>query len=78
MEVMLLDNSLKVSIFYDECDCEFKDNICVKIIETCPDEERLFRADETNLFLTPEQASQLAHALVMASRRSLHDIAGEQ
>ncbi len=78
MEISLLDNSLKVKIYYDECDCEFKDNICVSFIEDCPDDEKIFRGDETNIYLTPEQAADLAHALIMASRRSQGDAAGEQ
>ena len=70
MSIWLLDNSLKVSIYYDECDCEYDDNICVSIIEDCPEEEKVFRHDETNLYLTPEQALHLIQALKAATAES--------
>jgi hypothetical protein len=70
MSIKLLDNSLEISIYYDECDCEYDDNICVSIIEDCPEEEKIFRADETNLYLTPEQALKLMQALKAATSES--------
>jgi hypothetical protein len=70
MSIKLLDNSLEISIYYDEYDCEYDDNICVSIIEDCPEEEKIFRADETNLYLTPEQALQLMQALKAATSES--------
>ena len=70
MSIKLLENTLEINIYYDECDCEYDDNICVSIIEDCPEEEKIFRADETNLYLTPEQALQLMQALKAATSES--------
>jgi hypothetical protein len=57
---------LKVEIFFEECDREFEDNICLQFVEECPCDEKVFIADETNLYLTTEQATQLATALTYA------------
>ena len=70
MSIRLLENTLKVNIYYDETDCAYDDNICVSIVEDCPEEEKIFRADETNLYLTPEQAIQLIQALKAATSES--------
>lgn len=70
MTVSLLDDSLKVDIFFEVSDCEFGDNICIQIEEACPDDEKVFRGDQTNLFLTIDQARQLADALVKAAEES--------
>jgi hypothetical protein len=70
MGIYLLDKSLKVEICYEELDCDFEDNICISFIEECPDEERIFRADETNIYLTPDEASELAEALSRAAQAS--------
>jgi len=70
MSIWLLDNSLKVNIYYDTGDSEYDDNICVCIVEDCPEEEKIFRADETNIYLTPEQAIQLIQALRAATSDS--------
>jgi hypothetical protein len=59
MPVSLLENSLKVDIFFEESDQDFEDDICISIREDCPDEEKIFRADETNIFVTPDQACLL-------------------
>lgn len=70
MSIHLLENTLKVNIYYDEKDCSYDDNICVSIVEDCPDEEKIFRADETNVYLTPEQAIQIIQALTAATSES--------
>jgi hypothetical protein len=70
MPISLLDDSLKVDIFFEVSDCEYGDNVCVQITEECPDDEKVFRADETNLFLTAAQARQLAEALLKAAEDS--------
>ncbi len=66
MSVWLLENSLKVDIFFAENESEYDDDICICIVEDCPQDERLFIADETNIFITPEQASLLVLALERA------------
>ena len=65
-DILLLDESLRVRIYYDCDDCEFDDNICVSLVEECPDEEKILIADETNIYLTPEQAKAVAQALIAA------------
>ena len=66
MATYLLDNSLKVDIFFDSNDSQFDDNIRISFIEECPEEEKIFLAGETNIYLTPEQACELAEALKQA------------
>ncbi len=68
--IYLLDDSLEVEIFYDKDDCGYTDNICLKITESCKEEEKVFRHDENNLYLTQEQASALAAALTAAVQAS--------
>ncbi len=64
--IYLLDDSLQVEIFYEKDDGGYTDNICMKIIESCIEEEKVFRHDENHLYLTPEQAKALAEALTRA------------
>lgn len=71
MTVLLLDDSLEVNIFFQESDSEFEDNVCISIAENCPDDEKVFRGDETVLYLTAEQACQLARALNLAAQASM-------
>jgi hypothetical protein len=63
MSILLLDGSLKIDIFFEESDSGFDDDICISIYEDCAEEERLFKAEETNIYITPEQASLLVLAL---------------
>jgi hypothetical protein len=70
MSIKLLDDSLEVNILFDLTDCEFNDNVCIQVIEDCPDDEKVFRGDETNLYLTAKQARQLASALLHAAEES--------
>jgi hypothetical protein len=70
MAIFLLENSLKVEIFYDCEDCDLEDNICISILEDCPPGERLFRAGETNIYMTPQQAQALGEALLAAVQHS--------
>ncbi|HSO27652.1 MAG TPA: hypothetical protein VLS48_06250 [Anaerolineales bacterium] len=71
MSIYLLDHALKVDICFEISDSEFDDNVRLCIQEDCPDDERVFRYDETNLYLTPEQARDLAEALIAAANASL-------
>lgn len=73
MAIYLLDNSLKIEIYYDETDIEYNDNICLSIVEECPVEEKLFYADETNIYLTPEEACELSRLLQAAAAHSRSD-----
>lgn len=53
--ITLLDGSLNLSIFLEDIDSEFEDNICLCFREDCPEDEKIFKADETSIYLTPEQ-----------------------
>ena len=64
--IYLLDRSLKVDVYFEPEDRDFNDNICVSMVEDCSDCEKIFVADETNIYLSPEQALQLAKALMQA------------
>jgi hypothetical protein len=70
MTLKLLDDSLRVNVYYEESDSDFEDNICICILEDCAEEEKIFKADEINLFLTPEQAAELALLLTNAAAES--------
>jgi hypothetical protein len=70
MSIYLLDDSLKIDIFFEPGDTEFADNICIEVDEDCPEGEKIFRADETNIYLTASQARQLAQALLAAAEES--------
>lgn len=70
MAIYLLDDSLEVEIYYEGKDCEFEDNICLSIQEDCPEEERIFRADQVNLYLSAKQARQLGEAFLAAAEES--------
>ena len=68
--IHLLDDSLEVEIFFDTDDCGYKDNICLKITESCKEAEKVFRHDENNLYLNVEQAAALVAALNQAIQQS--------
>ena len=70
MAIYLLDNTLKIEICYEEGDSDYEDDILVQIIEECPEDEKIFRHDETNLYLTPQQANDLARLLDSAAQPS--------
>lgn len=55
--ITLLDGSLQLSIFLDQFDLIYDDNICLCFREDCPEEEKFLKADETSIYLTPEQAA---------------------
>jgi len=80
MIVLLLDESLNVDVFYEATDTTFDDNICLSFHENCPSDEKVFYGEETNLYITSEQARKLAMALLEAadqSDRSSQDDTGE-
>lgn len=70
MPIQILDNTLLIHVYYDKTDCEYDDNICISILEECPEDEKLFHHDETNIYLTPEQARLLGNALLAAADES--------
>jgi hypothetical protein len=72
MTMELLNGSLKIEIFYDRRDKEYEDNICLSIKEIGPDEEKVFYASETNIYIEPEDARKLAKMLLDAADVSSH------
>lgn len=72
MSISLLDGSLHLSVFFDKGDQEFDDNICLCFKEDCPEEEKIMYAGETNIYITPEQARELAAQLLDAAEKSSH------
>ncbi len=76
-EILLLDETLRVMVFYEAEDKIFDDNLCLCIEEDCPEEERLFREQITNLYLTRDQARRLAAALLKAAEHSWEDTGKE-
>lgn len=64
MTIFLLDGTIEIDIFVECADHDLEDNICVTIVERCAPAERLLRAGETNIFLTPAQARELGAALL--------------
>ena len=69
--IYLLDRSLKVDVYFEPDDLSFKDNICVSICEDCPDSEKIFIADETNIYLSAEESKKLGEILLAASDESV-------
>ncbi len=57
--ISVLDGSLLMKVFYDESDSEFEDDICICFVEDCVEEEKLFRADEVSIYLTPKEVALL-------------------
>jgi hypothetical protein len=70
MPIVLLDETLVVDICYDPVDQTYDDNVCVSFVESCPDDERLFRMEVTHIYLKPQQARLLAEALLKAASES--------
>ncbi len=69
----LLDGSLKLSIFYEASDREFDDDICLRFEEDCPEDEKLFKADEVSFYITPEQAALMVLELNRAIQKYRDD-----
>ena len=70
MKIELLGGCLVMDIFFEENDSEFDDNVCLRFIEPCSTEEWLFKAGETNIFLTAVEARQVAQTLLKIAEES--------
>lgn len=66
MSLLLLDDTLSVEVYFEASDNQFSDNVCIRLWESCPEDEKIFIADETNIFITRDQAYQLAMMLLEA------------
>ncbi len=73
--ITLLDGSLKLSIYFEAADREFEDDIGLRFEEDCPEDEKIFKADETTIFLTPEQAALVVLELNRALKAQRDDAA---
>ena len=73
MAISLLENSLRVNIFFDDSASDYDDNICIRFVEECPEDEKLLKSGITNMYITPEQACLLILDLkrAMAHHREL-------
>jgi hypothetical protein len=71
--ITLLDGSLKLSIYFDTADRAYEDALCLCFAEDSVEEERLFRADETSIYITPEQAALIVLELSRALEASRRD-----
>lgn len=69
-EFWVLDDTLRLSIKYENQDRDLQDNVCLSIYESCPEDEKLFIADETNIYLTTAEAAMVAEALLTAVQKS--------
>ena len=70
MAIDILNGSLNVDIYFDKSDKEYDDNICVCLKEFGPEDEKILYAGETDLFITAEEARNLAAMLTEAAERS--------
>jgi hypothetical protein len=70
MEIKLIGGELIVNICYENSDKEFDDNVCLSFKEPCLDDTRIFRAAETNLYITSQEARELAEILLKAAEAS--------
>ena len=68
--IYLLDDTLEVTIFYESKDRDLTDNICMVINESCAEEEKIFKHDESHLYFTRDQALALARAFLTAVEQS--------
>jgi len=59
MAIELLNGSLNVDIYFDKEDKEFNNNICISLKEYGPEDEKIFYAGETDIFITPDEARKL-------------------
>lgn len=66
----LLDDTLEVEVGFSCEDADLEDNICIVVNETCPEDEKIFKHEESHIFLTRKQARDLANALTAAIKAS--------
>jgi hypothetical protein len=70
MAIEVLNGSLKIDVYFDKDDKEYDDNICVSLKEYGPEDEKIFYAGETDIFITPDEARKLAEMLIAAAEIS--------
>jgi hypothetical protein len=70
MPISLCSDTIFVEIFFDQTESCYEDNITLSFTEDCPENEKVFRVDETNILMTAEQARKLGQALLKAAEES--------
>ncbi len=70
MIIDLLKGALVVQIQLDKSDISYDDNICLCFEEPCHEDEKIFRADQTHLYLTPAEARKIAGSLLAVAEES--------
>jgi len=70
MTIHLLEGTLEVDIFYECDDQDLDDNVCIRIVESCPPDEKLLRAGKTHIYLTAAQARELGEMFLQAAGHS--------
>jgi hypothetical protein len=70
MEIKLIGGELLLNINFEKSDSIFDDNICLCFQEPCAEETKLFRAKETNILITPQEARTLAAILMEVAEAS--------
>jgi hypothetical protein len=70
--IIRVDENITIEVYFDIVDREvgYEDDIRFTFHETGPKEIRILKADSTSVLLTPEQADQLAVALMQAAEES--------
>ena len=65
-------NEITIQVYFDSQDREegWPDDIAFVLTETGRKDTRIFPSDETRFLLTPDEAEQLAHALIQAAAAS--------
>jgi len=71
MTIHLLEGTMEVDIFYECDDQDLDDNVCIRIVESCPPDEKLLRAGKTHIYLTAAQARELGEMLLNAAAQSI-------
>jgi hypothetical protein len=66
MFVYLLDRSLRVAIVHEPDPPDAPDSICISLNEDCPEDEKIFKYDETNIYVTVDEACAMAALLQRA------------
>jgi hypothetical protein len=70
--VIRIDEQIRFEVGFDPLDREegYDDDIRFAIHEAGPKSMRMFAADTTSILLTPDQAEQMAHALLAVAQTS--------
>jgi hypothetical protein len=70
MPISLCNDTIFVEVYFDQSESLYEDNITLSFTEECPENEKVFRVDETNILMTAEQARKLGMALIKAAEES--------